>query len=147
MKQCSTCKETKEYSAFRKRAAVKDGLSSQCKACLSQRDRNDYVKSEKRRLAIRKANNEKRIKTQKFIREYLQSHPCVDCGQTDADLLEFDHITDKTMGIAVMVQRGYSIAKIVDEIAKCQVRCLYCHRKKTIKQLGWYSWMNDADNS
>ena len=43
--------------------------------------------------------------------EYLLKHPCVDCGEADPVVLEFDYLGEqpKVSAIAVMVDRGYSL--------------------------------------
>lgn len=68
----------------------------------------------------------------------MKEHTCVDCGEKEIILLEFDHISGiKINTISSMVRIGCSIKTIEEEISKCQVRCVGCHRKKTAKQFGW----------
>jgi hypothetical protein len=77
-----------------------------------------------------------RIRT--HINTHLKANPCVDCGETDPIILEFDHITnDKHFNISDAVRHGYSMKKLIAEIAKCEVRCANCHRKKTYERSGW----------
>jgi hypothetical protein len=69
------------------------------------------------------------------ISSYLSTHPCIDCGQTDIRLLEFDHIKEqKTRGIADLLTWDFNWTTIEAEIAKCVVHCANCHRIKTIEQ-------------
>lgn len=70
-------------------------------------------------------------KNKEFISEYLSNNSCVDCGEKDIIVLEFDHINDKKYNIADMIQTGYSLATIKKEIDKCEVRCANCHRRIT----------------
>jgi hypothetical protein len=35
-----------------------------------------------------------RIRNALVMREYLMSHNCVDCGESDVRVLEFDHVGD-----------------------------------------------------
>ena len=46
-------------------------------------------------------------------------------------IIDFHHKKDKKkeMAISFMVANGYSIAKIKEELSKCQVVCANCHRK------------------
>lgn len=69
--------------------------------------------------------------TRARIRRYLEAHPCVDCGETDTVVLEFDHLRDKRMDVSTMVLRGWRWESIKAEIAKCDVRCANCHRRMT----------------
>ena len=63
---------------------------------------------------------------------YLHKHPCLDCGETDIRVLEFDHVRGtKVAPVSTMVGNGYAIVRIDKEIAKCEVRCANCHRRRT----------------
>jgi hypothetical protein len=75
--------------------------------------------------------------------EYLRSHPCVDCGETDPVVLDFDHVDRFTKRWDIAGRIGYGLAwrTIQAEIAKCVVRCANCHRRRTARQFGWYRLM------
>lgn len=81
-----------------------------------------------------------RNKNGRFVFDYLKIHPCVDCGEDDPIVLEFDHLHSKERNISDMVRCSYSIEKIKLEIEKCEVRCANCHRRKTAKQFNWYQY-------
>jgi hypothetical protein len=70
--------------------------------------------------------------------EYLSVHPCVDCGESDPVVLEFDHrdATTKFRAVAQMIEARYAWSTILEEIEKCDVRCANCHRRKTSRQFG-----------
>lgn len=75
-------------------------------------------------------------KRQKLLDEYKTDQGCIDCGYNkDARALDFDH-TDpslKYQGISEMVSNR-SWAKILEEVAKCEIRCSNCHRIKTFRR-------------
>lgn len=139
-KTCTRCKETKPLTEFRKNSRQEDGHEVACKACRKKYDNETYKTDPIRRKAIRESNDRRRLELMIKYRAYLNEHPCVDCGQVDPELLECDHVRgDKFKGVGELVRICASWKTILEEIAKCEVRCLYCHRKRTIKQLGWYA--------
>ena len=140
MKKCYTCKEMRALTGFNKNRARKDGLSSICRECGKIQSRKYYSENTekhkketyKRKLLILERNR-------KFIYEYLADNSCIDCGESDPRVLEFDHMRDKTHNISYMIQAGHSIQNLQNEIKKCEVRCANCHRRKTSIDFGWYT--------
>jgi L-lysine 2,3-aminomutase len=83
-----------------------------------------------------------------WMLDYFSEHPCVDCGETDPVVLEFDHVRgEKVAAISFMIPRGYPMAKILAEVDKCDVRCANCHRRKTAKERNWYAYAKTLDAS
>ena len=71
-----------------------------------------------------------------YLGPYLLSHPCVDCGERDILVLEFDH-GDRSMKegeIRHIIQNGATLEKVIEEVKKCDIRCSNCHRRKTEKE-------------
>ena len=70
---------------------------------------------------------------------YLSSHPCVDCGRAEPRVLEFDHREPETKVVSdsVLAHPGGRWANIEAEIAKCDVRCANCHRRRSATQFNW----------
>jgi hypothetical protein len=73
-----------------------------------------------------------------FVCEYLLTHACEVCSESDIRVLEFHHVGDKDSEITRLVSGGWSIKRIQEEIAKCQVLCANCHRKITVEERGWF---------
>ena len=67
------------------------------------------------------------------IIEYFRANPCIDCGETDPLVLEFDHLRDKKFEVSQAFY-GRSWQSILDEIAKCYVVCANCHRRRTARR-------------
>lgn len=81
-------------------------------------------------------NAKNRLRNRRFVDDYLRSHPCVDCGEADIDVLEFAHVRGvKVDTISSMLRGTPSIKRIAEEIAKCEVRCANCHRRRTLKEM------------
>jgi len=80
-------------------------------------------------------NKKTRIENRKRIQAWLATHPCVDCGEADPIVLEFDHVRGtKKSNIADMITSLHSWPRIAEEINKCEVRCANCHRRKTHRE-------------
>lgn len=133
-KRCTVCQLTKSVDAFNVSRRRKDGRQTLCRDCSRVKSKEYYQRNlgqhrlvvTQRKRACVKANREK-------LWSYLLSHPCVDCGETDPVVLEFDHIRDKKENVSKLASAGNSWATVQGEIEKCEVRCANCHRRKTFK--------------
>ena len=107
--------------------------NKRCKFCQSQVSKQHYTKNKQTYLDRARARDILVTEdNQKRLIEYLSCHPCVDCGETDVRVLEFDHVRGKKVNsIAKMMHSHCSWSAIEAEIAKCEVRCANCHRIKT----------------
>ena len=137
-KKCARCEKTKPYTEFQKRSATKTGCTSMCRACKQTYDRAYYAKNPRRRRRIKLNRRAVRNAAHKFVCEYLRTHPCVDCGENDPVVLEFDHVIGQKTGTISRLKNN-SVTAVQTEIKKCVVRCANCHRRKTAKQLKWSS--------
>ena len=119
----------------------KDGTRQRwCKFCQAEANKTHY-QNNKQVYLDRATSRNARVNTENKQRlyAYLSSHPCVDCGETDIRVLEFDHVRgDKTLTIARLLDYATSWATIEAEIAKCEVRCANCHRIRTNERGGWW---------
>ena len=132
---------------FSKNRAKTDGLQTACKGCKKAEFSAYYENNREHHLAVvTKRRRERDEETRNFIWNYLSNHPCVGCGQDDPIVLEFDHVDPSTKKGSVSdlaFKRRVSRETLQEEIAKCVVRCTYCHRRKTAREQGWYKSLLD----
>lgn len=136
-KQCTKCNATKPIESFAWKNKAKGKKASCCKECHKVLRDKHYRDNREKSIANSKKNREA---TRKKLWEYLQDKSCVDCGYDNPIALEFDHIDPEAKVASVSVLTGYSWAKVLEEISKCEIRCANCHRIKTAKQFGWYQY-------
>lgn len=142
MKQCTKCLETKPFSEFCARRDASSGYTSHCKPCrraTANRKWATYTDAEKaeRRATWQPGTDARIAENQAYVKAYLETHPCVDCGESDWVVLEFDHVRgEKRRNLSYMITRGFSMRNLLDEIAKCEVRCANCHKRVTHQRAG-----------
>lgn len=73
-----------------------------------------------------------------FIHSHLADYPCVDCGEADIVVLDFDHLGEKKANVVDLAWGEHCIASIEQEIAGCAVRCANCHRRRTCRTLNQF---------
>ena len=74
---------------------------------------------------------EHRKRRRMILAWYKQSIGCMDCGEKDPDVLEFDHVEGrKLFNIGPGIIR-YPLIVVWEEIQKCAVVCANCHRRRT----------------
>lgn len=135
VKICVRCKIEKPVVEFNWKNKIKNTHSSECRECHKLYNKDWYDKNHSRLLNKAKIRNEKhRQECNTYIMSFLLNHPCVDCGNKDVRVLEFDHLSDKKDNISNL--KTYGIEVVKKEIAKCEVRCANCHRIKTYERKG-----------
>jgi hypothetical protein len=134
-KRCCTCHELRPLSEYNLRKTAKDGLQARCRSC----SRAWYAANrEGHRANTRRRTVAVRREYKRRLGAHLSEHPCVDCGESDVRVLEFDHRpgVEKHADVASMVASGGRWSDIEAEIAKCDVRCASCHRRLTCERRG-----------
>jgi hypothetical protein len=170
MKACSKCKEEKPVSEFHRQTRSADGRHPYCKPCKAgyasdrhwrnrdvELERMRQWKQTNREHVLAKAkewyeqNSEHkrdtdhlRIQEKRSLIRLLKARPCADCGGSFPPIcMDFDHVgDDKVMNVSKMGR--YSIERILEEIAKCEVVCANCHRLRTANR-GQYTSADPED--
>ena len=140
-KTCSTCRQDLPLERFSTRVDSRDGRQNRCRGCWHQwylENKQQHVAEVRRRTALRTAANREQLRT------YLQAHPCIDCGETDLRVLDFDH-RDRALKRGVVSRMVFRVSwkRLQQEIELCDVRCANCHRRRTAQQLGYWSALPD----
>jgi len=137
VRRCDRCGELKAVAEFAWR--VKRDVQRQdkyCRVCRAQYQRGHYEKHKE--IYIERSRRRKKQLTAeraKYMVELFRARPCADCGETDPLVLEFDHLVDKKFNVGAGM-RERSLQSVQDEIAKCDVVCANCHRRRTALRRG-----------
>ena len=137
LRRCGRCNREKPVEEFAWRRKAKGQLDSYCRPCRAAYKQEHYATN--RQKYIDAAQRRRRAIVLKRVRclvEYLRDHPCADCGETDPLVLEFDHLRDKEFGIGKGL-RDREGRSVLDEMAKCEVVCANCHRRRTARRGGF----------
>jgi hypothetical protein len=113
---------------------------SYCKPCQLSYVREHYRRTSgaynARRYILHNIYTER---NRQYVLAHLLEHPCVDCGESDVVVLDFDHVNGKKCcSVSSMIGGAISLARVQAEIDKCVVRCSNCHRRKTARERGSY---------
>lgn len=108
-----------------------------------RRNSRDYYL--RNREAVKAKSRERKREAQGRVWDLIASHlaenPCVDCGETDPLVLEFDHRDPAGKSFTIgTVDTVRSLESVSSEIAKCDVRCANCHRRRTSQQYNSWRW-------
>ena len=132
--KCYRCGEKKPPEQFAWRRKARNQRDSFCRPCRAAYKREHYL-ANKRRYIAQAAARKRALALERttYLLEYFVEHPCVDCGETDPVVLEFDHLRDKEFDIAqALPYRNWE--SILIEMKKCQVVCANCHRRRTAQR-------------
>ena len=141
-KVCNKCLQEKPLEEFPFKSKLRGTRQTVCKRCTAERSNRWYYANRDTHIKnVRMNTIEYKNEVSQYVWNYFATHPCVDCGETDPVVLEFDHVHgQKLAAISTMISRGFSLEQIKEEIEKCEVRCSNCHRRKIAKDRGWFRW-------
>lgn len=142
MKFCNGCNNFLALDRFTKNNSKSDGLQSRCKTCRAEYARqwySDPSNKEVHKERSKRVKQERRIEYEQMVLVRLQGG-CVDCGEIDPVVLQFDHLdpSTKKFNISEVFSRQPSYDVFEEELDKCVVRCANCHIRKTATDFGWW---------
>jgi hypothetical protein len=139
---CKICNVDKDKELFSWKNKTKGVKHKRCKECVSKLVKKHYLANkDKYKQKAKKLNPLYVERNKSFALNYLKENPCIDCGETDPIVLDFDHVRGKKEdNVANMIRQAISLDIIKEEIKKCEVRCANCHRRKTAKERNSYKW-------
>ena len=130
MKQCVCCLQWKDENEFNWRYRVLGIRYGTCRDCQKRHQDNRYQKPRDQEL--------ERVSegTREYVYNYLLTHPCTACGESDPKVLEFHYIGGKGWIMSNVIGGGNALVAIQAEIANCVVLCANCQRKISNRELG-----------
>jgi len=134
MRRCGRCGQDKPLSDFAWRRRAKGQRHNYCRSCQAEYRREHYLANREKYIGLAQARNRRRYAERtELLVEYFNDHPCVDCGERDPVVLEFDHLRDKAFNVASKMTH-YGWDAVLEEIAKCEVVCGNCHKRRTARR-------------
>jgi hypothetical protein len=131
------CGEVKAVDEFMWNHKAKGERDSYCRPCRAVYKKAHYKANKQRYIDNARVRNDNvAIERVTWLVDYFATHPCVDCGETDPVVLEFDHLRDKLFNISAGIAYK-SWPLILAEIEKCEVVCANCHRRRTARRGGF----------
>lgn len=128
---CPRCKAVIPTTSFNRSKGRWQGW---CRPCF----REYFAQRGDSHRAHVKRNKAARLRQgREHVLEILRSSQCADCGITDTTVLEFDHRGAKSAAVSALLAQACSLTRLKDEIAKCEVVCVNCHRRRTARDHGW----------
>lgn len=126
-KQCCSCKLIFESINFYKNARRRDGLSSYCKTCDDNHNKQTRLKNPEKNSQHRR-NYRNRIR--ELYHEWKKDKACVVCGENDPCCFDLHHVdmsTKEDDPSKIIQNRGWEA--FLKEAEKCILVCSNCHRK------------------
>jgi hypothetical protein len=139
-RRCSRCGSVRPAVEFAWRRRATGARDTYCRPCRAEYKREHYAANRERYVAqAQRRKRELALERTRYLIEFFKAHPCVECGEADPIVLEFDHLRDKEFSIGLHLSRR-SWRSILAEMDKCVVVCANCHRRRTARRRGALRW-------
>lgn len=132
MKTCSRCqRDDVEFAVKTKNGKI--GLQPYCKDCNKQYHRQHYYDNKQDYF---EKNKQRRVALYEEFLRHMEGKSCLDCGNTDVRVLEFDHrIAASKIANVSRLNNTASWKTLESEMNKCDIVCCNCHRIRTLTRI------------
>src|SRR4030095_15724448 len=124
---CDHCKVEKDIEEFNWKYKALGIRHSTCRECMKWFVKR-YFKGtahDEHLRNVKKRKKAARVVAREYVWQYLSTHSCVSCGESDPRVLEFHHrdSAQKYRDLARMVGDGLSTGRLQSEMDQCDVYC------------------------
>ncbi len=131
--QAAACSTWASAGLSPERARAARQLPPLCRAAYKQEHYAAVARATSRTRCV--ANEPSPSTVRPTSTEFFRLRPCVDCVETDPLVLELDRRESKLFTISKGL-RDHNWQAVIDELAKCDVVCANCHRRRTARRGG-----------
>jgi len=124
-KTCYRCKQTKTLENFRIHPTK--NRQAYCIQCNKEYHQSHYQQNKSKYIEDTRLRKKEKIKRWRAFKATLN---CVKCGENHPACLDFHHINGKKDFNIGHKLTWYGWARLMKEVAKCEVLCSNCHRKE-----------------
>lgn len=147
MRVCGRCHEKKVLDEFAWRRKSCGQRDNYCRPCRTAYKHEHYARNKQRYIDSARCRTERIVSERTaYLVSFFRAHPCVDCGEGDPLVLEFDHLGDKQFSVGRGI-RERPWKAVLAEIEKCEVVCANCHRRRTNRRGGFIRTVIAADRA
>lgn len=132
MIRCRGCQQEKPDEEFAWRNRERGIRLKLCRACKRAYNKVWYRENEgTHKIAVVATKQAIRDRNRRWLDDFKAKLSCVNCGEADPCCLDFHHREPegKERALSDAIRRGWSIERLLEEVAKCDVLCANCHRK------------------
>jgi hypothetical protein len=138
-RRCSRCGRDLPASEFNRAG---DGRQYWCRSCFRS---YFQARGDSHRAAVRAARERRRAAARALVLDLLAGECCVDCGEDETLVLEFDHCAgEKAAAISELVIAGAGRDRLARELVRCEIVCANCHRRRTAIRGRYYRYTREA---
>jgi hypothetical protein len=96
VRRCGRCAREKPLNDFAWRRKTREQRDNYCRPCRAEYKQEHYRANRQRYIDQAGARKKVLIAERvEYLVAYLREHLCIDCGEADPVVLEFDHLRDK----------------------------------------------------
>ena len=93
MKRCARRKVFKALNEYAFSNKILKTKQKHCRECMREFNSVSYLRrSEEEKEQVKRDRKKRMEVAQQYVWDYLATHPCIECGESNPIVLEFDHV-------------------------------------------------------